>query len=117
MARKPRRFITREELEEILQGIIIDEGTFDGPDGATTGGGVTLKADPDPPPQPGRPPDSTTINYEDMDPLIDFWHLHPGAFTQKTLIDLIRYVYEKYGKSPVSSTIKTRIKRRQPKYK
>jgi hypothetical protein len=66
----------------------------------------------------GRPQGSTSINYADIDPLIDFWHLHPGAFTQKTLIDLIRHLYkQKYVKAPWPSTIKARIENRKPKRK
>jgi hypothetical protein len=70
--------------------------------------------------QTGRPTGSTSIDYTDMDVLIDFQRKSPSAITQTTLIALIQHVYaQKYGKAPARSTIKARInpKDRRPKRK
>jgi hypothetical protein len=45
-----------------------------------------------------------------MDALIDFQFLHPSAFSQATLINLIRHLYAKKEKDPPGiSTIKAHI--------
>jgi hypothetical protein len=70
------------------------------------------------PAAPGRPPDSTSIDYTVMDRLIGFRLLHPSAFRQATLINLIQYVYaQDGGEPPARSTIMERIKRLKPKPK
>jgi hypothetical protein len=80
-------------------------------------------AHPAPPPRTetaslGRPQGSTSINYTDMDPLIDFQQANPSRLSQKVLIDLIRHVYAWKGEAaPAPSTIKTRIRHLKSKRK
>jgi len=86
MARKPR----------VLRNVIIDMGDMDAP--AETAA------------PKGRPPGSETIDYADMDALIDFWRKNPNCFSQRTLIKQIRHFYkERHGHPPSETTIKTRI--------
>jgi hypothetical protein len=57
------------------------------------------------PAQVGRPPGSTSIDYTDMDPLIDYWlKKKPGRFTQKVLIAMIQHFYEQKSMQPPGDT-------------
>ena len=86
MARKPRE----------LRNVIIDCGDMDAPAETTA--------------PKGRPPGSETIDYADMDALIDFWQENSRRLSQRVLIDLIRHFYkQRHGRRPSETTIKTRI--------
>jgi hypothetical protein len=61
----------------------------------------------------GRPPGSTEINYEDVDPFIEYHLDHPAHLRGKTLFDVIRIGYALHNsgdpKTPGDTTIKDRI--------
>jgi hypothetical protein len=60
--------------------------------------------------QPGRPPGSTSINYEDVDPFIEYHLDHPTHLRGKTLFDVIRIGYERHNSGTIGdTTIKERI--------
>jgi hypothetical protein len=59
----------------------------------------------------GRPLDTASLSYEDIDPFIDFYLLNPKRLTQRLLLDLIQYVYKaNHGHPPSDRTLKERIR-------
>jgi hypothetical protein len=80
---------------------ILDDGTF----------GDDAQPVEELPVRVGRPLDTASLNYEDIDPFIDFYLLNPKQLTQRVLLGLIRHVYaRKYRHSPSVSTLKERIR-------
>jgi hypothetical protein len=99
MTRKPRK----RRFEDMLN----KEGYF-----VLDGGNFPGDAPPaeDLPAPVGRPLDSTSLNYEDIDPFLDFLILHPKRLTQRAVFDLLRYVYaQKYNYPPSERALKARL--------
>jgi hypothetical protein len=106
MAKKPHK----------LRRVLYDDSVIDADPTGEYGRGAAEDAGAESQKQVGRPLDSTTIDYEDMDLLIGFRQAYPSALTQGRLIALISYVYEqRHGGAPARSTIMARIKLLEPK--
>jgi hypothetical protein len=99
MTRKPRK----PRFEDFIDkdgNVVFDAGTFD--DDAPPAEDLPTLI--------GRPLDSTSLVYEDIDPLIDFHLSRPKRLSQAVLIELIQHVYkQKHGHSPARSTLIARI--------
>jgi hypothetical protein len=101
MIRKPRK--RRPRFENFIDkdgNVVFDAGTY----------GDNAPPVEETPAPIGRPLDSTSLEYEDIDPLIDFYLSKPKRLTQALLIEIIQHVYvQKHGHSPAPSTLKERI--------
>jgi hypothetical protein len=99
MTRKPRR----PRFEDFIDkdgNVVFDAGTY---------GDDAPPAEESPAPI-GRPLDSTSLHYEDIDPLIDFYLSHDGKLSQTVLIEIIQHVHaHKHGYPPSSRQLKARI--------
>jgi hypothetical protein len=101
MTRKPgKRRLRFEDMLDKEGNFVLDAGTY---------GDDAQPAEETPAPK-GRPSGSTSLSYEDIDPFLEFWLLHPKRLRQQVLFDLIRHVYgQKHDDSPVDSTLKARL--------